>query len=120
MSDSGTSFGTRIKRLARRIAVCLVAALLLDSVLFFTVDLIWYPDLLLHILFIPGRIYCYYLSVTEPLPTDDIPLFEAGRDAGCFFTGLILNLPYYALLIYGGWRLVEKQRSAKLHKERFK
>jgi hypothetical protein len=45
------------------------------------------------------------------LPADDIPLFEAGREAGCFFTGLILNIPYYALLMGGGWWLVKKMRA---------
>jgi hypothetical protein len=105
---------TRVRRFVRRIAICLVAALLLDGIVFLTIDHIRYPDFLLRILFVPSQIYCYYLSATEPLPTDDIPLFEAGRAIDCYFTGLILNIPYYALLMYGAWWLVEKMRRVNL------
>jgi len=62
-------------------------------------------------LHLPGFIYCHYLTMTEPLPADDVPLFQAGQAAQCFFVGIALNFPYYALLIYLGWWLVDKWRA---------
>ena len=60
---------------------------------------------------LPGFIYCRYLMATEPLPADDIPLFQAGQAAQCFFVGIALNVPYYALLIYLCWWSVDKWRA---------
>ena len=69
------------------------------------------PSPIGYALNLPGVVYCYYLKSTEPLPDDDIPLFEAGQDAQCFFVGLALNIPYYALLVLGIWWLIDKWRA---------
>ena len=114
MPDWEKTSESRIARFIRRIVICLGAALLLDVLLFLTVDYVRYPDFLLRILFLPGQIYCYYLSITETLPSDDIPLFEAGRAIDCYLTGLSLNIPYYTLLLYGAWQLLEKLKLLNL------
>jgi hypothetical protein len=46
---------------------------------------------------------------TEPLPADDIPLFQSGQAAQCFFLCIALNFPCYALLTYLGWWLVDNE-----------
>ena len=62
---------------------------------------------------LPGAVYCYYLKSTEPLPDDDVPLFQAGQDAQCYFVGLALNIPYYALLVLLVWWLIDKWRAKR-------
>jgi hypothetical protein len=69
------------------------------------------PSFLGKFLFLPGYLYCEYLKATEPLPADDVALFQLGQGAQCFFVGITLNLPYYTALIFGGWWLVDKWRS---------
>ena len=65
--------------------------------------IVWFSNL-------PEFMYCYYLMRTEPLPADDIPLFQAGQAAQCFFVGIVLNFPYHAFLIYSVWWLVDTFR----------
>jgi len=69
------------------------------------------PLPLVWLLNLPGFVYCHYLRATEPLPIDDVPLFQAGQDVQCFFVGIALNVPYYTLLIYLGWWLVDKWKA---------
>ena len=68
---------------------------------------------------LPAVLYCYHLMATEPLPADDIPLFQAGQAAQCFFVGIVLDIPWYALLIYLGWWLVDVLRErGQVHSSR--
>ena len=69
------------------------------------------PLPLLWFLNLPGFVYCNHLRATQPLPIDDVPLFQAGQDVQCFFVGIALNVPYYTLLIYLGWWLVDKWKA---------
>jgi hypothetical protein len=99
-----------LKIFLRRMTICLVAAFLLNGFVFLTIDHIPYPDFLRRLLGLPDLLCYYYLSATEPLPTDDLPIYEAGRAAQCFFITFVLNIPYYALSIYGLWWLLDKFR----------
>jgi hypothetical protein len=72
------------------------------------------PSPIMYALNLPGAIYCHYLMATEPLPADDIPLFQAGQAAQCYFVGLALNIPYYALMILVGWWLIDKWRAKRV------
>ena len=65
------------------------------------------------VLNLPGVIYCHYLMASEALPDDDIPLFQAGQEAQCYFAGLALNTPYYALLVFIAWWLLEKWNASR-------
>lgn len=69
------------------------------------------PSFLGKFLFLPGYLYCEYLKATEPLPADDVALFQLGQGAQCFFVGITLNVPYYTALIFGCWWLVDKWRN---------
>jgi hypothetical protein len=71
------------------------------------------PSFLGKFLHLPGYLYCEYLKATEPLPADDVALFQMGQGAQCFFVGVTLNVPYYTALIFAGWWLVDKWRSRK-------
>ena len=71
------------------------------------------PSFVGKFLFLPGYLYCEYLKATEPLPADDVALFQLGQGAQCFFVGITLNVPYYTALIFTGWWLVDKWRSRK-------
>lgn len=108
MSSRESQTESRWRKFFRRASICLSAAIILVILEFYTIDYVRYPDALLDVVSVPTRIYCYYSSITETLPRDDMPILEAGRLAGCFFAGLILNIPYFALIIYGGWWLVDK------------
>jgi hypothetical protein len=110
MSSREKHSESRREMFVRRMAICLAAAFLLVMLEFYTIDAVRYPAPVLYVTSVPTRMYCYYLSVTETLPRDDMPILEAGRLARCFFVGLILNVPYFALLIFGGWWLVDKTR----------
>jgi hypothetical protein len=66
------------------------------------------PSIIVTILNLPGVIYCNHLIATEPLPADDLPLFQLGQAAQCDFVGFLLNVPYYACLILFGWWLFER------------
>jgi hypothetical protein len=66
------------------------------------------PALIITSLNLPGVIYCNHLIATEALPADDVPIFQMGQAAQCYFVGLILNVPYYACLILFVWWLFEK------------
>ena len=91
-------------------AFIFAGAALFDAVSNFQAHL---PSFLGKFLFLPGYLYCEYLKATEPLPTDDVALFQLGQGAQCFFVGITLNVPYYTALIFGGWWLVDKWRSRK-------
>ena len=69
------------------------------------------PSFIGKFLFLPGYLYCEYLKATEPLPKDDVALFQLGQGAQCYFVGITLNVPYYTALIFAGWWLVDKWRS---------
>jgi hypothetical protein len=106
----------RISKLMR-IPLALAAGVFLTFGLAFLYDLLP-PAVIDHIpspvgyaLNLPGVVYCYHLKSTEPLPDDDIPLFEAGQDAQCYFVGLALNIPYYALLVLVIWWFIDKWRA---------
>jgi hypothetical protein len=68
------------------------------------------PSPIMYALNLPSAIYCYYVTSTEPLPADDIPIFQAGQQAQCYFVGLALNIPYYVFLILVGWWFIDKWR----------
>ena len=89
-------------------AFIFAGAALFDAVSNFQAHL---PSFLGKFLFLPGYLYCEYLKATEPLPADDVALFQLGQGAQCFFVGITLNVPYYTALIFGGWWLVDKWRS---------
>lgn len=73
------------------------------------------PAIVFKFLHLPGYLYCEYLKATEPLPADDIPLFEMGQAVSCWFAGIALDIPYHTLLIFGAWWLVDyKRRSASV------
>jgi len=91
-------------------AFMFAGAALFDAVSNFQAHL---PSFLGKFLFLPGYLYCEYLKATEPLPADDVALFQLGQGAQCFFVGITLNVPYYTALIFGGWWLVDKWRSRK-------
>ena len=91
-------------------AFIFAGAALFDAVSNFQAHL---PSFLGKFLFLPGYLYCEYLKATEPLPADDVALFQLGQGAQCFFVGITLNVPYYTALIFGGWWLVDKWRSRK-------
>jgi hypothetical protein len=69
------------------------------------------PTPIMYALNLPGAIYCYYLVSTEPIPNDDIPLFQAAQGIHCYFVGLVLDIPYFFFLILIGWWLIDKWRS---------
>jgi len=71
------------------------------------------PSFLGKFLHLPGYLYCQYLKATEPLPADDVALFQLGQGAECFFVGITLNVPYYTALIFTSWWLVDKWRSRR-------
>jgi hypothetical protein len=71
------------------------------------------PSFIGKCLFLPSYLYCEYLKATEPLPVDDVALFQLGQGAQCYFVGITLNVPYYTALIFGSWWLVDKLRSRK-------
>jgi hypothetical protein len=108
--------GRRIPKLAR-IPIAVVASFVLTFGEAFLLDALPsklvsnIPSPIMYALNLPGAIYCYYLISTEPLPDDDIPLFQAGQEAQCYFVGLVLNIPYYLLLILVGWWLIDKWRA---------
>jgi hypothetical protein len=119
MIDPATVKEERIPKLARipiAIAASLVLtfgeAFLLDSLP--TTFVTHIPRPVMYALNLPGVVYCYYLISTEPLPDDDIPLFQAGQDVQCYFVGLALNLPYYSVLILIGWWLIDKRRRRRI------
>ena len=114
MSSRESQSESRWREFFRRASICLAAAIILVTLEFYTIDYVRYPDPLLDVVSLPSRIYCYYLSITEPLVRDDMPILEAGRMVECFFAGFILNIPYFALIIYGGWWLVDKTRRLNL------
>jgi hypothetical protein len=91
-------------------AFIFAGAALFDAVSNFQAHL---PSFLGKFLFLPGYLYCEYLKATEPLPADDVALFQLGQGAQCFFVGITLNVPYYTALIFGGWWFVDKWRSRK-------
>lgn len=63
------------------------------------------PLLVAALLNIPGAIYCYVDGLVETPPVDDVPLWEFGREASCYFVGIALNIPFYTLLVFGGLSL---------------
>lgn len=94
------------------VALLVACATLLDALARLQGSL---PAIVLKFLHLPGYLYCQYVRATEPLPMDDIPLFEMGQAVECFFVGITLDIPYHTLLIFGGWWLVDyKRRSASV------
>jgi hypothetical protein len=106
----------RISKLTR-IPLALAASVVLTFGLAFLYDALpppvmnHIPSPILYALNLPGAAYCYYLKSTEPRPDDDIPLFEAGQDAQCYFVGLALNIPYFALWVLMAWWAIDKWRA---------
>jgi hypothetical protein len=72
-----------------------------------------FPSPVMYALHLPGSLYCWHLIATEPLPDDDVPLFQAGQLAQCYFVTLALDVPYYLLLILIGWWLVDRWRAKR-------
>ena len=105
--------GNRLPKLVRLLISLGIGFVLASSMLFdFVAEIAQrLPLPVAWFLNLPGFIYCHYLMTTEPVPADDIPLFQAGQAVQCFFVGIALNFPYYALSIYLGWWLVDKWRA---------
>lgn len=107
MAERDADLWLNRERMLRRAAVCLAAGLLLDFLLFLIGKHFYFPQFLDTILNLPAHIYCAYLSAHESFQTDESDILENLRPMECYFIGFILNIPYYALLTYGGWRLWE-------------
>ncbi|HEV2800512.1 MAG TPA: hypothetical protein VGW12_08450 [Pyrinomonadaceae bacterium] len=99
---------TRIERFLRHMSLSLGIGLLST---FIVASVSGYlPQFLAGMLNLPGLIFCYFLITYETKPIDDVPLFEAGQYALCYFVGVLLNVPYYTLLACGAIRLFEIRR----------
>jgi len=68
------------------------------------------PAIVLKFLHLPGYLYCQYLRATEPLPVDEVAIFEMGQAVECFFVGIVLDIPYQTILIFVVWWLVDRLR----------
>jgi hypothetical protein len=69
------------------------------------------PLFLVKALNLPAVLYCAWLAYSETLPEIGRSLYESDRSVHCYFTGLLINTPYYALLIYVGWWAMKKIRN---------
>ena len=58
------------------------------------------PLIIATLLNIPGAIFCYIHSLVETPPADDVPLWEMGRDVTCYVVGILLNIPFYSLVVF--------------------
>lgn len=71
---------------------------LLTAIAFFISDHV--PLLIATLLNIPGAVFCYVDGLIETPPSDDVPLWEMGREATCYFVGVLLNVPFYSLVVF--------------------
>jgi len=93
--------------------VCLCASISLTFLLSTIGEYVPLPSALFYVLNLPGVLYCHY-QFSKPYPADDIPLYEAGLAIDCYYTGVMLMIPYLALLIFGAWGIVKRVRRVKL------
>jgi len=61
---------------------------------------------LIGIMNLPGVIYCRFASLPPSLPKSDEGLY-------CWAVGFFLNIPYYAMVIFGVWSLVHVIRNRR-------
>lgn len=118
MSEQEMSPGRLSYRRSERILICLGVGFLLSlaetgCMARFPTLVNRVPSFLIRLLNLPGVLYCDYLTATQTLPTDDIALYEMGRDIQCSLVGIALNIPYYALLIYVAWWLYKRWRRSR-------
>jgi hypothetical protein len=78
--------------------VSIVAGFALTAIAFLISDHV--PLIIATLLNIPGAIFCYVDSLIETPPADDVPLWEMGREATCYFAGILLNIPFYSLVVF--------------------
>jgi hypothetical protein len=93
--------------------ISVAAGLLLSAIAFVLSDHL--PLIIATLLNIPGAIFCYLDGLIETPPADDVPLWEAGREALCYLVGLVLNIPFYSLVAFVilSWRT--KRRADETH-----
>lgn len=72
------------------------------------------PAPVMYALHFPGTLYCWCLIATQRLPDDDVPLFQAGQLAQCYFVTLALDIPYYLFLILVAWWFVDRRRAKRV------
>jgi hypothetical protein len=105
MSNQGMSAETHIQRFIIRLVICLFVGLRLTLLVALITN--YLPSFFAYIVNLPGFIYCHYLSSYGPAPTASENPFNSGEGLHCFLITLVLNIPYYTLLVYGVWWQLE-------------
>jgi hypothetical protein len=105
MSNQEMSVETHVRRFSVRLIICLFIGLRLTLLVALITN--YLPAFFAHIMNLPGFIYCSYLSIYEPAPTTSENSFNSGEGLYCFLIYLVLNIPYYTLIVYGVWRYLE-------------
>jgi hypothetical protein len=109
---------SKAKLMFRRGGISLAAGAILTIVVPQIMDAVWpylrdgqyqpyrWAVVLAGVLNLPAVIYCAFSDLPETLPKSDQSLY-------CWAVGFVFNIPYYAVLIFGGWWALERLRSRK-------
>jgi hypothetical protein len=88
-----------LRILGSRVTVSIVLGVLLTGIALLVTDHL--PPMLAMSLNIPTVIFCYVDRLIETAPANDPAFWEQGRAATCFLVGILLNIPFYSLLVFG-------------------